>query len=147
MRLYNALPVPNKDVPLQDIIEFKLSRRDELLTLRLYLDALYQGITISGDGPHAVNAVLASLDRAVYDCLKVAKESNFPFRLMSLDVGMNLAAAAIAGFGAYNAGLPLAGSLAAGAIAGVGVEVGLKHRSATTLQPLKYVSRYHSELF
>ncbi|MGX9147263.1 DUF6236 family protein [Mesorhizobium sp. 128a] len=41
VKLYNAIPVPNKDASLVDILEFREKRRSELLALRHHLESVY----------------------------------------------------------------------------------------------------------
>ncbi len=63
--LFNMLPVPNEDVPLNDILEFKEKRCDELVALRIYLDEVYQSIIKSGDIPRAMNSEIARLEASL----------------------------------------------------------------------------------
>lgn len=70
--LFNMLPVPNGDVPLNEILEFKENRCDELVALRIYLDEVYQSIIKSGDIPRAKNSEIAKLEsslKALNTCL------------------------------------------------------------------------------
>ena len=65
--LRKCLSVPEKDVPLNDILEFKQKRESELIALRIYLDELYQSIIIARDIPRAKNAALNKLELALKD--------------------------------------------------------------------------------
>jgi len=47
--LMNILPVPNDNIPIYDIIDFKLRRKDEFLALHNTLDELYFDILKSPD--------------------------------------------------------------------------------------------------
>lgn len=47
--LADLLPVPQKDTPLHEILEFKERRSDELMALHGYLDELYTEVLRSGD--------------------------------------------------------------------------------------------------
>lgn len=73
--LTNCLPVPQVDVPFNDILEFKQKRNDELLRLRNYLDELYQDIIVKGDIPRAKNAALDKIELALKDIDKTMDES------------------------------------------------------------------------
>ncbi len=73
--LANCLPVPQGDVPLNDILEFKQKRESELLALRIYLNDLYQSIIIARDIPRAKNAALDKLELALKDLNKAMDES------------------------------------------------------------------------
>lgn len=94
-RLNDCIPVPDAEVPLEEVIEFRTRRRDELLALRNHLQAIYQRIASAGDGPLALETELASLEEAIHDQLKITREAGFGWRLASymepqynvLDVG------------------------------------------------------------
>lgn len=75
MELYNMLPVPNAETPLEQILEFKVKRHDELVAFRGYLDDMYQQIIGSADIPRARNTQLNRLERAIRDVDKTMKES------------------------------------------------------------------------
>src|SRR5215208_4299799 len=44
IELYAAIPVPDNDVPLNDILEFRLRGRDELLLLTTEIENLSSGL-------------------------------------------------------------------------------------------------------
>jgi hypothetical protein len=148
VRLYNAIPVPDKDVPIAEVLEFREKRRTELLALRTYLEGVYQRVITAGDGPLAWNTELDALQRAIEDHIKASKESKLRLRLADISAGLNLSPIGAAGFTAFAAGLPLVPSLITGFMAGISLEVGaaLKRRKAATT-PFKYVTSYHHELF
>jgi Family of unknown function (DUF6236) len=81
--LYRAIPVPDKDVPLEDILEFRARRRDELITLRHHLEDIYQRVISAGDGELALNTEIERLERAIDDHIKAARGSGLKFRLGS----------------------------------------------------------------
>ncbi|HID3221391.1 TPA: DUF6236 family protein [Enterobacter cloacae] len=64
--LAELLPVPPKNTPLQEILEFKERRNDELQALHGYLDELYDEVLKSGDfnlqKAKAISGLRASLD-------------------------------------------------------------------------------------
>jgi hypothetical protein len=72
--IWNMLPVPSNDVPLNEILEFKAKRRDELLALRVFLDEMHQAILSSADIPRAKNTQLAKLELALKDVDRVLGE-------------------------------------------------------------------------
>lgn len=63
--LYNALPVPINDVPLNEILEFKLKHRDELLALRVSLDEMHEAVISSQDIKRATNTQLTKLEQSL----------------------------------------------------------------------------------
>ena len=146
--LYDAVPVPDKDIPLQDILEFKAKRRAELLALRSHLDEIYQRILAAGDGHLALQSETAKLEAAISDYIKVAQATKLPFVGMSFDANLNVPAAVAAGLAAYSQGLGTVSSLLTGAAAGfaVGPTASLKrHKESAT--PFRYISSYHKRLF
>ncbi|CAH7004075.1 conserved hypothetical protein [Vibrio chagasii] len=75
IELYNMLPVPSTETPLEKILEFKLKHHDELVAFRCYLGEMYQKITDSADIPRSRNTQLNRLEQAVRDVDKTMKES------------------------------------------------------------------------
>jgi len=49
VELHRAIPVPDKDVPLADILEFRSKRKDELVRLRSAIDDFYSELLKSAD--------------------------------------------------------------------------------------------------
>lgn len=107
MELYNLLPVPAVNTPLEDIIEFKEKRHDQLIEFRLYLDELYQSILTAGDIPRAKNTAMNRLEQSLIGVNRTMKEAKINYVLDSLrsikaDItgiaGMGLGGAGIASF-------------------------------------------------
>jgi hypothetical protein len=148
VRLYEAIPVPDKDVPLQDILEFRTKHRDELLALRHHLDAIYQRIIAAGDGALALNSELGALENAIEDYIKTAKEFRFPFVSMSFDANLNVPAAVLAAVATFNTVFGVISSLLAGAAAGLamGPTTSLKNHK-TSATPFRYISSFHKRVF
>ncbi|MFK8252862.1 DUF6236 family protein [Ancylobacter terrae] len=148
VRLYGAVPVPDKDVPLQDILEFRVRRSDELLALRTHLETVYQRVISAGDGELAWNTEIEALQRAIQDHIKTSRESGFRLRLADLSASLNLYTIGSSAIAAYTAGLPMVRSLINGAVAGLSVEVGaaLKHHKPSPT-PFQYITSYHDEVF
>lgn len=148
VRLHDAIPVPDKDVPLADILEFRARRSDELIALRTHLEAIYQRVIDAGDGELAWASEVEALQRAIHDHIKTSKEAGFRLRLADLGANLNLTAAAATAVASYSQGLSLIPSLVTAAVAGIGVEAGValkRHKAGPT--PFKYVTAYHDEVF
>ena len=147
VRLYQAIPVPDKEVPLQDILEFRTKRHAEFLALRHHLERIYQRVISAGDGELALQTEVETLDQAIADHIKISKESGLKFRCMSFGANLNLLAAGLAAKAAYDAGLGISGALlASGAALAIGPGVSLT-RHKTTSTPFRYVSSFHNEVF
>jgi len=148
VRLYDAIPVPEKDVPLQDILEFRAKRRDELLALRYHLDSIYQRIIAAGDGQLALQSEIGALEKSIADYVKVAKGSSFPFINMSFAANLNVPAAVAASLAAFTAGFSTIPALLAGAAAGIGFGPSASLKNHKTSQtPFHYISSFHKRVF
>lgn len=148
IRLYQAIPVPDKDVPFQDILEFRSKRSAELLALRHHLEAIYQRIVAAGDGALALNTEIGALEQAIADHVKASKESKMSFRSMGFDASLNVPAGVRAGIATFNMSLDAVEALLAGLAAAIsfGPGVSLKGRNVTPT-PFRYVSSYHDNVF
>ena len=82
--LYNMLPVPTADVPLNDILEFKQKHHDELVALHGHLDDVYQKIISSADIPRAKDAELNRLELSLNDIDKALSNFGINKKLTSL---------------------------------------------------------------
>lgn len=104
--LFNLLPVPTKETPLHEILEFKHRRSDELEALHGYLDELYSEVLSSGDFDLHRAKALSGLLKSIEDLnsinnhgwqspLKFNLSSSFEFDLSQLVVGASTAYAAM----------------------------------------------------
>lgn len=147
--LHRAIPVPDKEVPLQDVLEFRAKRRDELMALRHHLEDIYERVISAADGALALAKETERLQRAVDNHIKIARETRFRLRLADVDASLNFAPAVGVGAITLLASGSVTHALAAAAGSAVlSVKVGpsLKSHKATAT-PFRYVSSYHRELF
>lgn len=86
VQLHRAIPTPDKEMPLQEILEFKEKRADQLARLRQRLDELYVKVANATDSFFEFGKVAREIDLACVDVLRVAKESRFPFRFTDLSI-------------------------------------------------------------
>jgi hypothetical protein len=87
--LYRAIPIPEHDVPLEDLLNFKEARRDEVMDLALEIDALYSRIKAAIDSDFEMRSCIAKIDRKASDMIRVCRESKIPFRLSDLGVSFS----------------------------------------------------------
>lgn len=151
VRLHDAIPVPQKDVPLADILEFKVKRQNELLALRHHLDAIYQKILAAGDGELAMRSEVDALERSILDYINAAKGIAIPFVNMSFDANLNvlsIPAGVTTGLAAYATGFSAVSSIMTGAAAAlsIGPTASLKGREASAT-PFRYISSFHKRVF
>ena len=148
VQLHRAIPVPDKDVHLQDVLSFREKRRDELLALRHHLERIYSRVTNSGDQQLSVRSECEALDQAVSNYVKSTKGLGLSMRLASLEASLNLAGPTVSSLVAYHKGL----SVTDAALVGLGAAITIKAgagllRSKSVETPFRYVSSYHNELF
>lgn len=151
-QLWNALPVPQADVPLNEILEFKAKRHAELLALRVYLDEMYQSVISSADIPRAANTQITKLEGALKEIDRTLGESGIRKVITSLRgfiageftniAGTGLGAAGVAPFIEIS---PLVAAVAGAGIA-FAVKPVLSPRAPKESHPLMYVASVRKEL-
>jgi hypothetical protein len=141
MRLENALPVPDRSVSYEEVLNFKARRRDELAALRSYIDEFAVEISANGFWKYEQTVAFERFDKALGDYYNAATQANFLKRLTSFDISFNLtdaakgvfaataAEAAAAAEAVAAAGLPSLESVAIGAVMGLSLSMGLKKKS------------------
>jgi hypothetical protein len=148
VRLHRAIPVPDKDVHLQDILEFKQSRQPELLKLRHHLEAIYNRVISAVDGSLALHSETEALNVALSEYIGSTRGFRITWRLASMEASVNVSGAAAAALTAFQAGLPATDAALVGAAASLAIKSGFGFRRTTpTKTPFQYVSSYHNELF
>ncbi|MFD1612008.1 DUF6236 family protein [Sphingomonas tabacisoli] len=155
VRLHNVLPVPDGSVPVEQVLEFKQKRRDELLALRHELDKIYQRIDAAPDRALAEAVEGDALDRAATAALKTALEFHLPVRLsdwaikLNLNIGEAITKASLAGAASHFVMPELTAIVAglAGAASFLTVEGGIGLKRRPSAGPFEYVVHYHKELF
>jgi hypothetical protein len=98
--LYRALPVPDENISMEEILDFKARRSDELLALRTELDSLYLSLISEADIPRAMSIALDRLSEALLAVEKVSAESwaTKVRSTLKVDISLtNVAAGAMAG--------------------------------------------------
>ncbi|MEN4917871.1 DUF6236 family protein [Achromobacter spanius] len=93
--LLNCIPVPDSNVPLAEVLEFKSRRNDQLMEIRHEVESLY--LLTLGDSDLALRAAKERIDSACADAIKVARESRLRFRLSAVKVGFTLPVGAVIG--------------------------------------------------
>jgi hypothetical protein len=154
VELHRAIPVPDHDVPLNDILEFRRKRYDELQLLRNELDTFAAAVNAAEDKAAELAKHIASADVACADAIKVAKEWHCPVRLSNFKASIDLrpfssVAAAFVGWTAgAEYGLPLVTALlfGAGASLKIGGDFGVQ-RIRPRPGPYRYVAQFHQDVF
>lgn len=145
--LHRAIPVPDRSVPFQDILEFKEKRRDELSCLRYHLEQIFQRILASPDAALAKTTEFEKFDKAIGDYVRAVRERPFRLRLSDLSANLNVTdvvAGVLASLGSSAAELPLSSTLLNGVGSAISVNVGAKligYRQTVT--PYQYIGSVH----
>jgi hypothetical protein len=157
LELYRAIPVPDKDVPLAEVLEFRLKRYDELQSLRVEIDGLVETVNSSQDPKEELEKCLHRIDQKCAAAIRVGSEWQFPVRLSNLKTSVDLkpfsmvrdglvaflGATALGATSAFIASLTGAAAAASIKITGDFGWGGLRDRT----NPYRYVSQFHKELF
>lgn len=158
IRLIDALPVPDRSVPYDEVLLFRERRSSELQSLRHHLEDL--ALSVANGGVDGLSATIAfeRFQQSLIDHARVSRETNFVKRLMNVEVkfswnellsGQTITALGSAGLAA-SSGAPLyaVASLAfAGLQPAIGIEstLGLK-RKMKQFSPFEYVFQAGREL-
>ncbi len=124
VQLINSLPVPDGSTPIDEILEFKEKRKNELITLHETLDAIYFDILTSPDSDLSIKKSIHNFQQNLLDLEKASKEKFKKSRKYDFSVDLNVngkdfiagaASGAVLGFLTNPLNIPIAtviGSLA-----------------------------------
>lgn len=153
--LSSMFPVPIGEINIDDLLEFKLRRKDELKELHSYLDSLYETILSSPDQDLASKRVISDLSSALSNLDQVTKERFKLFKKFDFSIELNLkgkdiatSIASGAAFDFFTPGIEI--PLASVAFALMST-LSIKSKASNTFQPankrtkLSYLSRCSEE--
>lgn len=154
--LYRTIPVPDRAIPLEDLLNFKEKRRDEIRALTLEIDNIYTCVNNSSDSEFEFNRAIAAIDEKCSTMLKVASEANFAFRLSDLKVSFSASLGSVFSVPAFAAlgelvgsglGLPQVGKFLGGAASfiSLGSDATLA-KSLSPNSPYRFVSNLHGDV-
>lgn len=142
--LVSAIPVPDREVPLADILEFRQRHKDELIELRLAIDDFYQDWVNSESQDHALKLALRKIAIASENSIKAAKAASFPLSLSTWKVDFSVSGSqALASILAFVGGRTFdfadwqSGLLAGASFVSIGTALGQKDPNAN-LTPYNY---------
>mgnify|MGYP003665469113 CR=1 FL=1 len=152
--LVNSIQLPDRVVPIDEILEFKEKRRDELSAFHSYLEEVYLRISASKNIPRSKTHELTKLERAIAEYNKTVQEK-FQNRLLSslrIILDRSLISSSGMAMGAYSLapsiGLPALGAGVLVGSASFAIQSILTERKQHTgSHPLTYVTKIESELF
>ena len=114
--LYDCLPVPSEDTPIEKILDFKAKRQAELASLRIAMDEIQDELIKAEDTSRAFAKAKDKLTVSINDINKVMHEEKWKKRFSSLETFINLPSAA----GVALLVGSLTGSIEIGGLAGLG---------------------------
>lgn len=88
--LANTLPVPSKDISIDEILKFKQTRKDELSELHNLLDELYMDILSSPDSDLESKKSIIKLKKSIETLNKISKEKFKSTKKYDLTTELNL---------------------------------------------------------
>lgn len=153
--LAKAIPLPDPNYPLHDLLEFKHRRQDEIIALTHELDKFFSQIANAKDAEFEMSRLVRVVDKQCGDMLKVAKESKHRFYLgdLSFSLSVDSAESAVNRIIAWEASmiaatcLPIVGGVLGGAASLVSFSRGIGARKLVTRDsPFGVVSSIHEEL-
>ncbi|GCA52361.1 hypothetical protein KGO5_04826 [Sinorhizobium sp. KGO-5] len=157
VELLGAIPVPNEDVPINDILEFKEKRRDELLGLRIEIQDFSSSVLRAGDDAGAFVSALEKIEKGCLDVLAATKEAGFPFRFSNVKPRFEMDILKIVGGFITSAAVQAATSMPSLSLAllshtitkNASFRVGgdISRRVKCQKSPFQYVASFHSEVF
>lgn len=88
--LARAIPLPDPNYPLHDLLEFKHKRSDEIVALTHELDKFFSQIANAKDADFEMSRLLRVVDKQCSEMIKAAKESKRKFHLGDLSFSLSL---------------------------------------------------------
>ncbi len=154
--LHRAIPVPDQDVPFDDILCFRLKRNDELLQVRSVVEDLYSVVINSNDSAADLAKAVSNIDTGCAALLRTMSEAGVKYRLSTLksyfegELGPWLAAGAGVALAAGNELNLTTAVLTTMSTAGglLKIKQGLgRKKKVISESPYRYVAHYHDEVF
>ncbi|MBN1930286.1 MAG: hypothetical protein JW786_01590 [Desulfobacterales bacterium] len=154
IELHRAIPIPTRDVPFNDILDFKERRKPELFALRHHFDQLLAEIHNSSDKQTILEKKIKEIDTACTDLLKVGREWQFPVYVSNLKASFSLSSRTLShgAIGAWLLGGPLglpavSSALIGAALSTIEIKGDFGFRSIRRpSSPYRYTFKAHEEL-
>lgn len=150
----NALPEPTPDTKLNDILEFRLKRKDELRNLMIKLNELEIRVLKSENKNLEIKAVINEIDKSCADVIRLYKERKMKFNLSNMKFNFSMKEvikyAGTAYGGSLTIGLPQTTAIIAATAAGIStfVEVNdaFSFKNIDKANPFNYVGEMSTKL-
>lgn len=154
IELARAVPIPASSVHVNEILELKERRRDELMRFRIHLEDLARQIATAEDRSEALTQKIKEVDDACADLMALGKDWRFPMHVSTFKASLNLKPSLVASVrGAWEFGANLGVEFATLAAAATGLYHGIKIDTDLGLRslrrpasPFRYAYHIHKEL-
>jgi hypothetical protein len=156
IELCRAIPIPSADVPVNEILELKEHRRDELMRFRHHMEAMSEEVANTAEKTAKLEMHLKEVNAACADLMALGKEWRWPMHITSLNCSLNLKPSLVGQvIGAWEFGDKYCTELAVASAAAVGMYRGIKVNQHFNIKlrspkhpatPYRYAYRIHTEL-
>lgn len=85
--LVRAVPVPSAEMPMEEVLEFRLKRIDEVNDFHIAVGDFFENWINSEDQAHQLRLAQNKIQRACADLISVSRETRYPFRISNWKVG------------------------------------------------------------
>ncbi|MBJ2274787.1 MULTISPECIES: DUF6236 family protein [Pseudomonas] len=129
LTLQNCIPIPTEAVPIEEILQFRHKRRDQLINFRTHLELLVNEIEQSSDSEAALIQATTDIDKACAELARTAKEWQMPLTLINFkssfnfDLSKAMSSATRVWIESQKLNLPITESVLASAVAGVASQI------------------------
>ncbi|HBV7999112.1 TPA: hypothetical protein MD637_002193 [Klebsiella pneumoniae] len=152
--LINAIPEPDESVNINDALEFRLKRRDNLKNLMNKINELNIRVLKAENRDLELKAAINEIDIACADVIRLYNESRIKFNLSEVRFNFNIPEivtnAGAAYFGAKSIGLPETGAILASATYGfntfVNFSSAMSLRKIDKSNPFNYIGQMSVKL-
>lgn len=153
VELYQSLPIPHADTPLEEILVFKIRRTAELKAFRHAMDKLYLDVVQAGDIPRARNHAIKDIENTLKDLNDLMRENKWNRLLSTIKAEIDitkLLLGAVAGF-QIGSGIncPMSGTLSGVVLSAIKIDIKLLRTLRIIpekLQPFYYLHYVDEEL-
>lgn len=144
VRLHQAIPLPPVERPFEDVLEFRLRRRAELLALREHIDTLAETVAAAADSEAAFARRVDHLHAAIAALGRVTRERYGLANWLRLKSSFSLSDAVRAALSLLAAGASPTETLVGTAASGISVSMGEGPEAQTG--PFQYIASVRQEL-
>ncbi|WP_276946645.1 DUF6236 family protein [Haematobacter massiliensis] len=88
-KIASCIPIPSDNVPINEVLEFRHLRKDELRNFQEHIREVERNISAPGMLDASIQFAIRRLERSIEDTVKVSRESKFSCMLSGLKISVN----------------------------------------------------------